>query len=124
MGNVAEIRAVLLSTIGRRVGLEKAVATDPWFFPDEEWMKEMLEEKIGGFRVERVEREFRPTRVDKGGIEGWVRLMGKQFFDVLGVGERDECVREVCGVLEEVCRSPSGGDWIGYVRLRCLAVKM
>ena len=37
LGNVAEMRAALLSAVARRVGMERAVAADPWFFPDEGW---------------------------------------------------------------------------------------
>ncbi|RDW73093.1 hypothetical protein BP6252_07000 [Coleophoma cylindrospora] len=123
MGNVAEMRSTLLGVLGRRVGMAQARAADPWFFPDESWMRARLE--ASGFAVERLEREWRPTRADEGGIEGWVRLMGKQFFDVVPVAEeREECVREVCEVLETVCRSPGGGDWIGYVRLRAVARKV
>jgi hypothetical protein len=123
MGNVAEIRTALLSVVGRRVGMEKAREVDPWFFPDEVWMKKMLE-TFGGFKVERIEREYRPTKVDDGGIDGWVKLMGKQFFDAVPEGEREECEKEVGEVLKTVCESPGGGDWIGYVRLRVLARKL
>ncbi|TVY35105.1 putative methyltransferase, partial [Lachnellula occidentalis] len=44
MGNVAEMRAALLSVVSRRVGIERAREVDPWFFPDEVWMRGMLEE--------------------------------------------------------------------------------
>jgi len=119
------MRAALLSVVGRRVGFEKARQVDPWFFPDEIWMKNMLEEKVGGFKVEKIEREYRPTKADEGGIEGWIRLMGKQFFDAVGdEAEREESVKEVCEVLKTVCQSPGGGSWIGYVRLRALARKI
>lgn len=85
----------------------------------------MLEEELGGWKVERIEREYRPTKADKGGIEGWVKLMGKQFFNVLGEGEeRSEAEREVCEVLKSVCESPGGVDWIGYVRLRAVVRKL
>ncbi|KAH6669368.1 methyltransferase [Halenospora varia] len=124
MGNVAEMRTSLLLTVSRRVGLPAAIKADPWFFPDEIWMTKMLEETVGGFKVERIEREYRPTKADEGGIEGWVRLMGKQFFDVVPEGEREECIRECLGVLESVCHSPGGGDWFGYVRLRAVVRKI
>lgn len=52
LGNVYEVRAALLTTVGRRIGLEKARAVDPWFFPDEGWVKHMMEEVVGGFEVE------------------------------------------------------------------------
>lgn len=122
MGNVAEMRTALLSVVGRRIGIAKAREVDPWFFPDEIWMRPALEGV--GFQVERLEREFRPTRVGEGGVEGWVRLMGKQFFDAVGEGEREGCVREVCEVLKTVCEGTEGQDWIGYVRLRGLARKI
>ncbi|CZT47012.1 uncharacterized protein RSE6_07535 [Rhynchosporium secalis] len=125
MGNVAEMRTALLSVIGQHTSLEQARAADPWFFPDEIWMTTMLEQTVGGFKVEEIEREYRPTKVDAGGIEGWVRLMGKQFFDiVVDKEEREMCVEEICGLLESVCRSPGGGNWIGYVRLRARVRKI
>ncbi|KAJ8065940.1 hypothetical protein OCU04_005041 [Sclerotinia nivalis] len=149
MGNVAEMRTALLSVVGRRCegGMERVRECDPWFFPDEVWIRDVLsaldsddidgdgdgdaedaedaELGMGQWKIEKLEREYRATEVDKGGIEGWVRLMGKQFFDVLGEGkERMEAENEVCEVLESVCRSPGGGDWIGYVRLRGVVRKL
>lgn len=123
---MGEMRAALLSAVARRVGIEKAREVDPWFFPDEQWMRQVLEET--GFVVEKMELEYRPTRATEGGgegsgVEGWVRLMGKQFLDVLGE-EREEVVREVCEVLESVCARPGEGHLIGYVRLRVLARKL
>lgn len=122
MGNVGEMRSAFLSIISRRIGIEKAREVDPWFFPDEVWMSKVLEET--GFKVEMIEREYRPTKADVGGIGGWVRLMGKQFFDAVDGKDREECEREACGVIESVCASPGGGDWIGYVRLRAVARKI
>ncbi|CAD6442288.1 9eadb4fd-a89d-45ff-a90f-13bb26466686 [Sclerotinia trifoliorum] len=146
MGNVAEMRTALLSVVGRRCdgGLRRVRECDPWFFPDEVWMRDVLSVVgsgdgdgdgggnaedaklgVGKWKIEKLEREYRATEADKGGIEGWVRLMGKQFFDVLGEGkERMEAENEVCQVLESVCRSPGGGDWIGYVRLRGVVRKL
>ncbi|QSZ36424.1 hypothetical protein DSL72_006301 [Monilinia vaccinii-corymbosi] len=142
-GNIAEMRTALLGVVGRRVGMQRVREVDPWFFPDEGWVRGVFGEEDSGsgsgceneiekegefegkgrWQIEQLESEYRATPVDKGGIEGWVKLMGKQFFDVLGEGEeRREAEREVCDVLETVCRSSGGGggggDWIGYVRLR------
>jgi SAM-dependent methyltransferase len=124
MGNVVEMRTALLYVVSKRVGIATAREADPWFFPDEIWMTRMLEETVGGFKVERIEREFRPTKADEGGVEGWIRLMGKQFFDAVPEGEREEAVREACEVLKTVCESPGGGDWFGYVRLRAAVRKI
>jgi hypothetical protein len=84
----------------------------------------MLESKVGGWKVEKVEREWRPTVADKGGVEAWVKLMGANFFDAVPEGERQEVVREVVDVLNEVCKIPEGGHIINYVRLRVLARKV
>ena len=119
------MKTALLSVIGRRIGIEKAREADPWFFPDEIWMTKMMEETVGGFKIEKIEREFRPTKADAGGVEGWLRLMGKQFLSVVeDEKEREECVKEVCEILKTVCASPGGGDRFGYVRLRVLARKV
>jgi hypothetical protein len=128
-GNVSEMRAALLAAVGRRIGIAKAREADPWFFPDEQWMRETLERV--GFVIEKIELEYRPTvaTVGKGaatGVEGWVRLMGKQFLDAVGAEgsvEREEATREVCDTLETVCGAASGGSLFGYVRLRVLARK-
>lgn len=50
--------------------------------------------------------------------------MGRQFFDAVNDTEREDCVREVCEVLESVCEAPGGGKWIEYVRLRVVARKV
>lgn len=128
MGNVAEMRTALLFTVSRRIGIGAAREADPWFFPDEAWMKGVLE--ATGFAVEKMELEYRPTTATsggnqgKGGIEGWIRLMGKQFLDAVPEKERDACVKEVMEVLQTVSESPSGWIGFGYVRLRVLARKL
>lgn len=123
LGNVSEMRAAILLAVSRRVGLDRALEAEPWFFPDEAWATQAMES--AGFRVDRVEREWRPTTADKGGVEGWVRLFGKQTLDaVTDEKERDEVVKEVAAVLREVCKKPDGGEMISYVRLRCQGTKV
>lgn len=124
LGNVAEMVCGIMGPVSRRIGLEKAMAINPWFFPDETWMRHMLEQEVGGFAVERIEREYRPTAADAGGVDGWVRLMGKQFFDAVPDAQREACIKEAVEVLEVVCKSPNGGYAYGYVRLRAVARKL
>lgn len=121
LGNVSELAVGIMGPVARRIGLERARQANPWFFPDEEWTRRMMEERVGGWKVEHVEREWRPTPADAGGVEGWVRLMGKQFFDAVPEAQREECVREALGPLEAVCARPDGGYIFHYVRLRVLA---
>lgn len=128
-GCLPEVMAALASCMARRLpaggGVAAALALSPWFFPDEAWARRTLEEEVGGWRVERAERVWRPTMADRGGIDGWVRLMAARFFEAIPEGEeREACIREVVEVLEAVCRVPGGGYMLSYVRLRVLAVRV
>lgn len=126
-GNVAEVHAALLAAVVHQgASIEEAREASPWFFPSEELMKNMLEEV--GFEVEKLELEYRPTRLTtekEGGLEGWTRLMGAQILEVLPEEKkREAAVREVCEVLKTILtHEEEGSMWLGYVRLRVLARK-
>ncbi|KAH7374948.1 methyltransferase [Plectosphaerella cucumerina] len=128
LGNVKEMRTALIMATAGRIGIERALAVDPWFFPDEEWMRRTLEDEVGGWKVERIELEWRPTPTGDTGVEGWARLMGKVFFDAVreekGDEAAEEAVREASEALQFVCDDGSGGQVISYVRLRCIARKV
>lgn len=126
-GNVAEVKTALIyALVQQGISIEKARETSPWFFPSDTWMRNALEEI--GFKVENVEPEYRPTKLTtdaKGGLEGWVRLMGAQFLDVLPEEKRDTAVQQICDVLQDVVtRGEDGSQWLGYVRLRGIAKKI
>lgn len=125
---MSEMRTALIMATARKIGLERALAVDPWFFPDETWMRRTLEEEVGGWKVERIEREWRPTKAGDTGVEGWTRLMGKVFFDAVreekGAEAVEDAVREVTEALRFVCDDGNGGEMISYVRLRCIARKI
>lgn len=131
LGNVAELKAGIIGAVARRIGLPAAVESCPWFFPDEHWIRRVMEGEGeggsgGGWTVERVERVWRPTDADAGGVDAWVRLMGRQMFDAVpdDDGRREDCIREAVGLLEAVCATPVGGYMFSYVRLRVLARKI
>ncbi|KAL4973813.1 S-adenosyl-L-methionine-dependent methyltransferase [Aspergillus desertorum] len=126
-GNVAEIQAAMQYALLRQgVSIEKAREACPWFFPSVTWMTNTLEGI--GFNVVKMETEYRPTKLTSdvnGGLAGWVRLMGAAFLDILDVEKRENLVREVCNVLElVVTREEDRSQWLGYVRLRGVAVKL
>ncbi|KAI4158348.1 MAG: hypothetical protein LQ342_007517 [Letrouitia transgressa] len=126
-GNVAEVHTALIAAVVRQgLSVEEARDVSPWFFPSQKLMGRMLEEV--GFRVEEHEVEYRPTKLTEdreGGLEGWVRLMGRQFLEALDAEEKKEAaVRDVCEVLNTVITHEEDGSmWLGYVRLRVLARK-
>ena len=121
-GNCADVHTALLAAlVHQSVSIEMAREACPWFFPSEKLMREMLEKT--GFSVERMKLEYRPTKLTaekEGGLEGWVRLMGAQFLDVLSTADKKEAVvREVCDILQTVLRHEEDGSmWLGYVRLK------
>ncbi|KAL1855568.1 hypothetical protein Plec18170_004289 [Paecilomyces lecythidis] len=125
-GNVAEVATAILSALVHRgVSIEKARESNPWFFPSDTWMKQALESI--GFEVEKIELEYRPTKLTtaaSGGLEGWVKLMGAHMLDILPETERNSAVKEVCEILQTaVTRAEDGSQWLGYVRLRGIAKK-
>lgn len=125
-GNVAEVHTALLAALTRQgVSIEKARESSPWFFPSDAWVRRALEDV--GFHVEKLEVEHRPTKLTsdpKGGIEGWVRLMGSELIDILSEEQREDAVKDVCQLLETIItRHEDGTKWLGYVRLRGIASK-
>lgn len=127
VGNVNEVQAAILSALMHQgISAEEARKADPWFFPSEKWMKSALEGI--GFKVETLELEYRPTACtseEEGGLQGWIRLMGGQMIESLRNKEKEEAVvKEVCEVLETVVtRVEDGSKWLGYVRLRGVAMR-
>ncbi|KAF3342522.1 hypothetical protein VD0001_g1790 [Verticillium dahliae] len=107
LGNVSEMRTALVLAAGRVIGLDKAKAADPWFFPDEKWLARTMEEEAGGWKIDKVEREWRPTAAGEGGVEGWVRLMGKAFLDAVEKEKGADAVEGVPTVAG--CSDPTGG---------------
>jgi len=77
-----------------------------------------------------VETEYRSTPTTmksqdgSGGLQGWIRLMGANFLELLGeVEERDRAVDDICRVLGDIVTKEDGSQCLGYVRLRAIAAK-
>jgi SAM-dependent methyltransferase len=124
-GNVAEmVTAIIAAMVANGIPLVEAREKIPWYFASEDWMNQTL---VGlGFRVEKLELEYRPTKMTEkdsagGGLEGWVRLFGASILD--GLEKSEEIVRDICDYLETVITKEDGTQWIGYVRLRGVASK-
>jgi len=128
-GNVAEIHAATVAALtAHGVSMEKIREHHPWFFPSDVWMRQALQE--AGLDVQKCELEYRPTKLNpnsadgSGGLEGWVRLMCARMLEAVDESKRDTVVRQIVETLEDVItREEDGSQWIGYVRLRAVAVK-
>lgn len=126
-GNVPEaMTALTFALLQQGFSIEKIREVNPWFFPSEVWMRNALE--TVGFKVEKVETEYRPTKLTSatnGGLAGWVRLMGAQFLELLSPEKQDVAVQQICDVLQNVVtREEDGSQWLGYVRLRGIAKRV
>jgi trans-aconitate methyltransferase len=127
-GCIAEVHAAVVSALVH-VGLSasEAQGSSPWFFPSAEEMRELLSN--AGFTVQQCHLVYRPTKLTPkneagtGGLEGWIRLMCAEFLQAAPQGKQDQVVRDVCDVLEPVITREDGTHWLGYVRLRAVAVK-
>lgn len=128
-GNVAEVHAATIAALlAHGVAIEEARGAMAWFFPSEAWMREALE--TAGFAVERMEMEYRPTKLTprsadgSGGLEGWVQLMCAQMLEAVEETRRAGVVRQIVETLQSVVtREEDGSQYIGYVRLRAMARK-
>jgi len=128
-GNVAEVHAAFTSALLHAgLSLDAAREACPWFFPSPEWTSRTL--SALGFRVEKCELEYRPTKLNPdtgdstGGVEGWLRLMGAPFLEAVEEAKREKVIKEVCDVIDSiVTREEDGSQWLGYVRLRVVANK-
>jgi SAM-dependent methyltransferase len=115
-GNVAAI-ATAIRAVARRFGADAETAA-PWFFPSAEVYASLLEE--GGFTVRRIGLFARPTPI-KSGMEAWLRVFRKSFFEEFG--ERsEEVLAEVVALLAPALRDARGNWTADYVRLRVEAV--
>lgn len=126
-GNVPEVHAVVIAALVHRgISIQDARKASPWFFPSDTLMRQMLEGV--GFEVMKLEVEYRPTKLTTGadgGIEGWAKLMLAPMLEILdSTDARESAVREICDVLETIItREEDGSKWLGYVRLRGVALK-
>jgi len=117
-GNVASVRGALHRALDRR-GVDPKTL-DPWFFPNEEAYRGLLEER--GFKAGSITLFERPTPIP-GAMEDWLDTFAETFILSLPAGERAGTKAEVAdGLKVDLC--DEDGCWtIDYVRLRFSALK-
>jgi len=114
-GNVGEVYIALIAAlVADGIDPAAARARSPWFFPDEAWMSTVLARV--GFNVEKIELEYRPTPLTpdtqgKGGLEGWLKLMGANFLEV--VSDEEKALKLMFELLQKaITRRRYAVDWI------------
>lgn len=129
LGNVSEIHAAFIATLIKYgVSASDAHQASPWFFPHEDIVRTYLE--TAGFKVERIEREYRSTLLPHGdnGMLQWLELFGFAFIEAVQKKDpsvtKDVFLADVLEVLRGINYDPYSNQWYaGYVRLRFRAVK-
>jgi trans-aconitate methyltransferase len=126
-GNIAEIQMALTSALlVRGVPLKKIQNANPWCFPSEMYMNQLLKEC--GFEVEKMELEYRPTELSdekdgEGGVKAWMQMFGDKYLTLVEESVRSAVAAEARDMLEGVSRREDGRWVAGYVRLRFVARK-
>lgn len=116
-GNVAAI-VTAMRAIGLKRGGDVSLA-HPWYFPAPDDYRAVLE--ANGFVVKRIALIPRPV-VLKTGIEGWLMLFRKPFFQQFE-NEAEIALAETIDLLRPALCDAQGNWTADYVRLRVEAVK-
>ncbi len=115
-GNVAAI-VTAMRAVGLRRNGDLSLA-HPWYFPAPDVYRALLEEE--GFTIKRIALIPRPV-VLKTGIEGWLMLFRKPFFQQFG-NEAETALAECVDLLRPSLCDGHGNWTADYVRLRVEAV--
>ncbi|KAK6826618.1 hypothetical protein RU639_005503 [Aspergillus parasiticus] len=127
LGNVAEVHSAIISgLVTQGIPVEQAREASPWWFPSQQAMKNLVEG--AGLNWVKGEVQLRQTTLtehEKGGVEGWIRLFGEPFLELLPTTEaRDAAIKHAVDVLEAVGRHQHDGSLtVNYIRLRFVAQK-
>ncbi|KAK9238361.1 S-adenosyl-L-methionine-dependent methyltransferase [Lipomyces kononenkoae] len=131
-GNIGEILVALVSVVKSawaKKGVDKTYADIkaklwPWYFATNDEIEEWL--KAAGFKIELLEREYRPTTLNNGelGMKGWFDTFGFTFLEGLTEEEKHASIAEAVELLRGADWLEHGGKWVvGYVRCRFKAIK-
>ncbi|MGB6689671.1 MAG: methyltransferase domain-containing protein [Terracidiphilus sp.] len=118
-GNIAAIRVAFTAVLERHGFGDREDGVN--YYPTPEEYTRRLERH--GFSVERMALIPRPTRLEVGGMSGWLRTFRRGVLETLPEDAREAVVEETSALLAPVLRDEAG-NWTGdYVRLRFIARK-
>ena len=116
-GNIAAIRVAFMAVLERHGFGDAEEGVN--YYPTAQAYSRRLERH--GLTVERIDLIPRPTRLEKGGMEGWLRTFRRGVLDKLPEDLRRTVIDECCALLAPALRDEDG-NWIAdYVRLRFIA---
>ena len=119
-GNIAAIRVAFSAVLERHGFGDREDGVN--YYPTGESYSERL--KKHGFRVEQIAMIPRPTRLEAGGMDGWLRTFRRGVLEGLPAKLRETVVRECVSRLEPVLCDEAGNWTADYVRLRFVARKV
>jgi len=118
-GNIAAIRIALMAVLERHGYGD--LENDVNYYPTQEAYTRRLEH--AGFRVEKIALIPRPTPLEAGGMNGWLRTFRRGVLDRLPANLRDRIVEETATLIARAL-CDEDGNWVAdYVRLRFIARK-
>jgi trans-aconitate methyltransferase len=117
-GNIAAIHVALKAVLERHGFRDREDGVN--YYPTVQRYTERLKEH--GFKVKQIALIPRPTKLEKGGMEGWLRTFRRGVLDGLPEDVRGPVVKETAALLTSALRDEDG-SWIAdYVRLRFVAI--
>jgi SAM-dependent methyltransferase len=118
-GNIAAIRVAFTAVLDRHGFGDREDGVN--YYPTPEEYTRQLEKH--GLRVEQMALIPRPTRLEAGGMSGWLRTFRRGVLETLPSEAREAVVQETTNLLAPALRDEAG-NWTGdYVRLRFIARK-
>jgi SAM-dependent methyltransferase len=118
-GNIAAIRVAFMAVLERHGFGDREDGVN--YYPTPEEYTQRLEKH--GLKVERMALIPRPTRLEAGGMSGWLRTFRRGVLETLPEVAREAVVEETTNLLAPALRDEAG-NWTGdYVRLRFVARK-
>lgn len=118
-GNIAAIRVALMAVLEKHGYGD--LENDVNYYPTPVAYTGRLES--AGFSVERIALIPRPTRLEAGGMAGWLRTFRRGVLEQLPADLRDPIVEETSALLARALRDEEGNWTADYVRLRFIARK-
>jgi trans-aconitate methyltransferase len=116
-GNIAAIRVAFIATLARHGFGDRENEVN--YYPTPDAYTERLTKH--GFKVEKIALIPRPTPLEEGGMNGWLRTFRRGVLDGLPPDIRETVIDDTVALLSAALRDETGNWTADYVRLRFIA---